>query len=145
MSNVVVPFGWENTWSAKVGFEYRFTKDVLALRLGANIAKSATSGEFAQYFTPPPGLSGNVAGGLGFYWDDRNDPSIKDRYMLDIGTAFAFTTGTIGNEYIGTTAQIPGTDTDVILCSDDQVVRTGCPGKYKVFTYWASLSFTLQY
>jgi hypothetical protein len=65
--------------------------------------------------------------------------------MLDIGTAFAFTTGTIGNEYIGTTAQIPGTDTDVILCSDDQVVRTGCPGDYKVFTYWASLSFTLQY
>ena len=145
LQTIVVPFGWENTWSAKVGFEYRFTKDVLALRLGANIAKSATSGEFAQYFTPPPGLSGNVAGGLGFYWDDRNDPSIKDRYMLDIGTAFAFTTGTIGNEYIGTTAQIPGTDTDVILCSDDQVVRTGCPGNYKVFTYWASLSFTLQY
>lgn len=145
VSTVVVPFGWENTWSAKVGFEYRFTKDLLALRLGANIAKSATSGAFAQYFTPPPGLSGNLAGGLGFYWDDRNDPSIKDRYMLDIGTAFAFTTGTIGNEYIGTTAQIPGTDTDVILCSDDQVVRTGCPGKYKVFTYWASLSFTLQY
>ncbi len=141
----VVPFGWENTWSAKVGFEYRFTKDLLALRLGANIAKSATSGAFAQYFTPPPGLSGNLAGGLGFYWDDRNDPSIKDKYMLDIGGAFAFTTGDISNEYIGTTALIPGTDTDVILCSDEQVVRTGCPGNYKVLTYWASLSFTLQY
>lgn len=145
VSTVVVPFGWENTWSAKVGFEYRFTKDLLALRLGANIAKSATSGAFAQYFTPPPGLSGNLAGGLGFYWDDRNDPSIKDKYMLDIGGAFAFTTGDIGNEYIGTTALIPGTDTDVVLCSDEQVVRTGCPGNYKVLTYWASLSFTLQY
>jgi hypothetical protein len=143
----VVPFGWKNVWSVKVGFEYRFTKDLLALRLGANIAESATTGQFAQYFTPPPGLSGNLAGGLGFYWKDRNNPEIKDKYQLDLGGAFAFTTGTIGDEYIGTTAQIPGTNPaqDVVLCSDDQVVRTGCPGNYKVLTYWASLSFTLQY
>jgi Outer membrane protein transport protein (OMPP1/FadL/TodX) len=147
LSTIVVPFGWKNVWSVKVGFEYRFTKDLLALRLGVNIAEAATTGEFAQYFTPPPGLSGNLAGGLGFYWKDRNDPSIKDKYRLDIATAFAFTKGTIGDEYIGTTALIPGTNPaqDVVLCSDDQVVRTGCPGNYKVLTYWASLSFTLQY
>jgi hypothetical protein len=144
---IVVPFGWKTVWSVKVGFEYRFTKDLLALRLGANIAEAATTGAFAQYFTPPPGLSGNFSGGLGFYWKDRNDPSIKDKYRLDLATAFAFTKGTIGNEYIGTTVPVPGTNPqeNVQLCSTDQVVRTGCPGDYKVLTYWASVSFTLQY
>lgn len=146
LSTAVVGFGWENTWSAKVGFEYRFTKDLLALRLGSNIASSATSGAFAQYFTPPPGLSGNIAGGLGFYWNDRNDPSIRDKYRLDLAGAFAFTTGNIGSEYIdGPPVLIPGTDQTVQPCSDEQVVRTGCPGDYKVLTYWASVSFTLQY
>jgi hypothetical protein len=67
--------------------------------------------------------------------------------MLDIGTVFAYSGGRIGDEYIGTDAQIPGGDPmDVVtLCSADQVVRTGCPGEYRVFSYWASLSFTLQY
>jgi long-subunit fatty acid transport protein len=143
---IVVPFGWKNVWSVKVGFEYRFEKDVLALRLGANIAESATNGTWAQYFTPPPGLSGNLSGGLGFYWDDRNDPSIKDKYRLDLAGAFAFTTGNIDNRYIdGPPQTIPGTDQTVQPCSDQQVVRTGCPGDYKVLTYWASVSFTLQY
>jgi hypothetical protein len=146
----VVPLGWKNTWSVKIGWEYRFTKDVLALRLGANIAESATTGAFAQYFTPPPGLSGNLSGGLGFYWDDRNDPSIKDKYQLDLVGAFAFTVGTIGDEYFLQEQQIPGqlppgTDPTVLACSDEQVVRTGCPGDYRVLTYWAGLQFTLQY
>jgi len=145
LSTIVVPFGWKNTWSAKVGFEYRFTKDLLALRLGANIAESAATGAFAQYFTPPPGLSGNISGGLGFYWDDRNDPSIKDKYRLDLAGVFAFTTGNIGDEYIGTSQSVPGTSETVNVCTDEQVVRTGCPGDYKVLTYWASFSFTLQY
>ncbi len=143
---IVVPFGWKNVWSVKVGFEYRFTKDLLALRLGANIAEAATTGAWAQYFTPPPGFSGNLSGGLGFYWDDRNDPSIKDKYRLDLATAFAFTTGSIDNRYIdGPELTVPGTDQTVQPCSDAQVVRTGCPGDYKVLTYWASISFTLQY
>ena len=145
LSTIVVPFGWKNTWSAKVGFEYRFTKDLLALRLGANIAESAATGAFSQYFTPPPGLSGYLSVGLGFYWDDRNDPSIKDKYRLDLAGAFAFTTGNIGNEYIGTSQPVPGTSETVNVCTDEQVVRTGCPGDYKALTYWASFSFTLQY
>ena len=32
--SIVVPFGWQNSWSAKIGFEYRFTKDFLALQIG---------------------------------------------------------------------------------------------------------------
>ena len=146
-TTITVPFGWENAWSAKIGFEYRFTKDVLALRLGANVAKGATSAVWAQYFTPPPAPPGlqTVTAGLGFYWDDRNDPSIKDKYRLDLAGLFAFTKDTIGTEYIGTEQPIPGTDTLVEVCSNEQVVRTGCPGEYRVFSYWASVSFTLQY
>ena len=151
-TRIVVPFGWENAWSAKIGFEYRFKKDVLALRLGANVAKGATSAPWAQYFTPPPAPAGlqTVTAGLGFYWDDRNDPSIKDKYRLDLGGLFAFTKDTIGNEYIGQQALVPGGDPNnpvdnPRICTEDQVVRTGCPGEYRVFSYWASVSFTLQY
>jgi hypothetical protein len=144
---LVVPFGWQNTWSGRIGFEYRFTKDVLALRLGAQVSNSATTGAFAQYFTPPPTpfMISTGTAGLGFYWNDRNDPSIKDKYRLDLGSLFSFTGETFGNEYINTEATIPGTSDTVILCSDDQVVRTGCPGEYRVMTFWISASFTLQY
>ncbi|MBW2588295.1 MAG: hypothetical protein JRD92_15315 [Deltaproteobacteria bacterium] len=144
---LVVPFGWQNTWSGRIGFEYRFTKDVLALRLGAQVSNSATTGAFAQYFTPPPTpfMISTGTAGLGFYWNDRNDPSIKDKYRLDLGGLFSFTGETFGNEYINTEATIPGTSDTVILCSDDQVVRTGCPGEYRVMTFWISASFTLQY
>jgi long-subunit fatty acid transport protein len=149
LSEIVVPFGWKNTWSAKIGFEYRFKKEFLALRLGMNIANGATTGQFAQYFTPPPTAFNVSTGsaGLGFYWNDRNDPSIKDKYRLDLAGLFSSTGKTFGNEYIGTTAEIPGTSPPqtAVLCSDEQVVRTGCPGRYRVRSYWASVSFTLQY
>ncbi len=147
LSTIVVPFGWQDLWSLKIGFEYRFTKDFLALRLGTNIAESATTPQWAQYFTPPPAtfMFTTVSAGLGFYWDDRNDPSIKDKYRLDIGGLFSWSGETIGDQYIGTTQTIPGTDQSVEICSAQQVVRTGCPGNYRVLTYWASVSFTLQY
>lgn len=143
----VVPFGWVNAYSGKIGVEYRFKKDLLAFRGGFNIGNSATSEPWAQYFTPPAGVAASVSAGLGFYWDDRNNPSIKDKYMLDIGTLFAYAGGRIGDEYIDTDAHVPGGGPmDVVtLCSSDQVVRTGCPGDYSVLTYWASVSFTLQY
>ena len=147
LSTVVVPFGWQNAWNVKVGFEYRFTKDFLALRLGAAISEAATTAAFAQYFTPPPAppnLS-TVSAGLGFYWDDRNDPSIKDKYRFDIAGLIAFTRDTIGNDYIGTEQMIPGTMDTVRVCTEEQVTFTGCPGGYRVRTFWASASFTLQY
>jgi long-subunit fatty acid transport protein len=146
IQTTVVGFGWEDAWGVKLGFEYRFTKDLLALRLGFNAAKSATSGAFTQYFTPPPGFSPFGSAGLGFYWDDRNDKSIKDKYRLDLAGAFGGSFGTIGNEYIGQEVEVPGSGGQTeIICSDQQVVRTGCPGQYRALTYWASFSFTLQY
>jgi hypothetical protein len=83
---------------------------------------------------------------LGFYWDDRNDKSIKDKYRLDLAGAFGGSFGNIGNEYIGTEVEVPGSGGQTeLICSDQQVVRTGCPGQYRALTYWASFSFTLQY
>jgi hypothetical protein len=147
LSTIVVPFGWTNAWMVKLGFEYRFKKEILALRLGVDISAPATSEVFAQYFTPPPSnfTLSTLTAGLGFYWNDRNNPSIKDKYRFDIAGVFSFTGKEIGNPYIGTDQQIPGTDTTATVCTDQQVVRTGCPGTYRVFTYWASASFTLQY
>ncbi len=141
---IVVPFGWENTWSVKFGFEYRFPIDLLAIRGGVNFARSATSAEWAQYFTPPPGLSSFLSGGLGFYWDDATGKQ-KDKYMLDVTGAFSASTGNIGDEYIGTEGTIPGTNDQVTLCSADQTVRTGCPGDLGVYTYWVTVGFTVQY
>jgi hypothetical protein len=142
----VVGFDWQDAWGVKLGFEYRFTKDLLALRLGFNAAKSATSGPFTQIFTPPPGFSPFGSAGLGFYWDDRNDKSIKDKYRLDLAGAFGGSFGNIGNEYIGQEVEVPGGGgATELICSDQQVVRTGCPGQYRALTYWASFSFTLQY
>ena len=142
----VVGFGWKTVWSAKFGVEYRFRKaDVMSFRGGLNVAEAAATEAWAQYFTPPPGVSVTGMMGFGFYWDDRNDSSKKDKYQLDIGTLISYSGTTIGNEYIGTSEQVPGGTESEILCSSDQVVRTGCPGQIGVFTYWASLSFTLQY
>ena len=142
----VVGFGWKTVWSAKFGVEYRFKKlDLMSFRGGLNVAEAAATEPWAQYFTPPPGVSVTGMFGFGFYWNDRNDPNIKDKYLLDIGTLFSYSGTNIGNEHIGTTQMVPGGTDSEVLCSDDQVVRTGCPGRIGVFTYWASVSFTLQY
>ena len=140
----VVAFGWRNAFSVKFGAEYRFPIDLLAIRGGLNLARSATTGAWAQYFTPPPGFSGILSTGLGFYWDDRTGRQ-KDKYMLDVAGAFSFSGGRIGNEYIGTERTIPGTTDTEVLCSADQVVRTGCPGDLGVFSYFITIGFTLMY
>jgi len=142
----VVGFGWKTVWSAKFGVEYRFRKlDLMSFRGGLNVAEAAATEPWAQYFTPPPGVSVTGMLGFGFYWNDRNDPTIKDKYLLDIGTLISYSGTNIGDEHIGTELAVPGGTDSEILCSDDQVVRTGCPGQIGVFTYWASVSFTLQY
>ncbi|MEM7135280.1 MAG: outer membrane protein transport protein [Myxococcota bacterium] len=140
----VVPFGWRNAWSVKVGAEYRFPIDILAIRGGANFARSATSGAFAQYFTPPPGFSGFISGGLGFYFDSKDEEQ-KDKYALDFAASFSFSGGSIGDNLIGTEARVPGTDQTQILCSGAQVVRTGCPGDLGVYSWFLSLGFTVMY
>lgn len=140
----VVPFAWRNAWSVKFGAEYRFPIDLLAIRGGVNFARSATTGGFAQYFTPPPGFSGYFSSGLGFYFDSK-DGEQRDKYTLDFAASFSFSGGTIGDEYIGTDARVPGTEDTQRLCSSAQVVRTGCPGDLGVYSWFLTLGFTVQY
>jgi long-subunit fatty acid transport protein len=144
--SIVVPFGWKTAWSVKLGAEYRLNP-LFAVRGGAAVSESATTEAWAQNFTPPAGLSGYLSAGFGFYWDDRNNPDIKDKYMLDLAGSFAFSGGSISDEFVANNspATVPGTSEMVDLCSRDQVVRTGCPGDYRVLTYWFSLGFTIQY
>lgn len=144
--SIVVPFGWKTAWSVKLGAEYRI-KPLVAVRGGAAIAESATTEAWAQNFTPPAGLNGYLSGGFGFYWNDRNNPEVKDKYMLDLAGSFAFGGGNISDELAqnNSPAVVPGTDDSVNLCSRDQTVRTGCAGDYRVLTYWFSIGFNIQY
>jgi hypothetical protein len=139
----VIPFGWRNVWALKLGTEYRAT-ELIAVRGGIDMTRSATTKEWAQYFTPPPGLGGSVTAGLGFYWPGKG---VADRYALDIAGAYAFVRGDISDDFAANNspATIPGTDISQDLCSREQVIRTACAGDYKVNTFWISLGFTLQY
>jgi long-subunit fatty acid transport protein len=144
--NSVIGFGWKNAWDVRLGAEYRFRKaDLLSIRGGLSVGPSASVSQWATYFTPPPGFGVAPTAGLGFYWNDRNDPSIKDKYQLDIAGLFGLAKTTNGNEWIGTEQTIPGTSDTQILCSADQVARTGCPGTTRVISGWFSVGFTLQY
>ncbi len=133
---LVVPFDWRNVWSAKLGVEYALT-DFFALRGGVNAAISATTKRFAQYFTPPPGINWFVSYGAGFNWD---------KVDFDVGGAFAWGGTTLDSSVSrnpdGTPREVNFDGQTIGLCSDEQVTRTGCPGKYTVVTYWVSLSMT---
>ncbi len=144
--SIVVPFGWKTAWSVKLGAEYRINP-LLAVRGGAAISESATTEIWAQNFTPPSGLGGYLSSGLGFYWNDRNNPTIEDKYMLDLTGSFAFGGDNISDDLAANSspATVPGTNDTVDVCSRDQVVRTGCAGDYRVLTYWFSLGFSVQY
>lgn len=133
---IAVPFGWNNVLSGKVGVEYSVSH-LIDVRGGFNLARSATSDQWAQYFTPPPGFNGFVSAGLGFNWE---------RVALDISGAFAFGGDTVDQDYASqnSPATVPGTDPpeQINLCSSDQVVRTACAGDYQVRTYWIGAQFT---
>ena len=90
---ITVPFGWNNVLSGKVGAEYSVT-DLIDVRGGFNLARSATSADWAQYFTPPPGFNGFVSAGLGFNWE---------RVALDVSGAFAFGGNTIDRDSVSYT------------------------------------------
>ena len=135
--------GWVNVWSLRPGVEYRFKNDVVAWRGGMNLGNAANNPEWANFRTSPWGFGVSVQTGLGFYWDGKR---AKDQWMLDLGVLMSFRRSSIGTEYIGQEATVPGTD-DVtqVLCSDDQVVRTGCPGRRGTNSFIPSLAFTVEY
>ncbi len=131
LAPLVIPFNWRNAYSAKVGLEYS-ASDLIDLRAGLNAAISATRRDFAQYFTPPPGFNGFGSIGIGFKWK---------KVDLDLATAVAWGGTTIGDDVARPVSYLGNQFT---LCSEDQVVRTGCAGDYKVLTFWGSISVTYR-
>ncbi|MEZ4287623.1 MAG: outer membrane protein transport protein [Polyangiales bacterium] len=131
---VVAPFNWRNVWSVKLGGEYRFS-ELFALRAGGNIAVSNIREAYAQYFTPPPGFSPAVTAGFGFHWDHVD---------LDFATLISWSSSTIDPSVSAPGQTITAGDRQVQVCSSEQVVRTGCAGKYKTNSYWASINLTYR-
>ena len=117
----------------------------MALRGGFNISTSATTKEWAPYFGPQPWAPvPSINLGLGFFFDSKKRER-EDMFRLDFTTVFFYGNGKVGDEYIGQTLPVPGTDQTQTVCSFEQVQRTGCPGDYGNFTTYIALGFVLQY
>jgi long-subunit fatty acid transport protein len=142
----ITPFGWKNVYSGRFGAEYRFPKTpLLALRGGFNISNSATVKQWATYFGPQPFKPlPSINLGLGFFFDNKRKER-KDMFKLDFAAVFFYGPGSVGDEYIGQTLPVPGTDQTQTVCSFEQVQRTGCPGDYGNFTTYIALGFGIDY
>jgi len=136
------PFGWKTVWSVRPGVEYRFRNPLLAWRGGMNVTAAATNPQWANFRSSPWGVGVSGMTGLGFYWDGAR---AKDQFMLDLGFVVDVRRSSNGNEYIDQEATIPGTSEEVVVCSSQQILRTGCPGGWGTTTFIGSLGFALQY
>lgn len=129
----VAPLYWKNVYLLKTGLEYQII-DLLAIRFGFLVGNSNVREQFAQIFTPPPGINTSVQTGLGFSWD---------RVDFDLGFLFQQSKYTIGPEVAEEPVEVNG---ELInLCSRDQVVRTGCAGDYKIRSFFFSTQLTYHY
>jgi long-subunit fatty acid transport protein len=129
----VAPLYWKNVYGLKLGLEYQII-DLVAIRFGFIVGNRTTREQFAQIFTPPPGVTPSGQAGIGFSWD---------KVDFDLGALYAQYKATIGPEVAQDPVEINGELVD--LCSRDQVVRTGCAGDYKVRTYFLSMQLTYHY
>ena len=131
--SIFIPFDWRNVYTTRVAVEYSIS-ELLDFRIGTGLGVSATTDKFAIYFTPPPGLNWGVASGLGFNFDHFN---------LDLTGAVAGGGGRIGSD-AAAGGPVTYQNRTFGVCSDQQVIRSGCAGDYKVVTYWASLTLTYR-
>jgi long-subunit fatty acid transport protein len=129
----VAPLYWKNVYLLRLGLEYQVI-DLLAIRFGFLVGNSNTREPFAQIFTPPPGITTSAQTGLGFSWD---------KVDFDLGMLFSQYGATIGPEVAEEPVEVNGELINV--CSQDQVVRTGCAGDYKIRTFFFSTQLTYHY
>jgi len=104
------------------------------LRFGAGLGISATTERFAIYFTPPPGLNYGASLGLGLNWD---------HFVLDIAGGVAGGGSSVSPD-VAAQGPITYQNRTFEVCSEQQVVRSGCAGEYKVTSYILSLTFTYR-
>ena len=80
------PAHWYNSWVVELGAEYK-AHDIVRLRTGYTILKSATNGNYAPAFVAPPGISHVVMTGLGV----KLGPS----YDVDVAAGFSMLQSTV--------------------------------------------------
>jgi long-subunit fatty acid transport protein len=115
------PFYFRNVHALRLGAEMKVSER-LALRLGITRGVSATSERGLQYFTPPPGISGSISGGLG----------LDLRYVdLDFATLYS---------HVGKYVQH-----DETRCGPGVTVKTGCGGEYGLRSIQLSISVTRRF
>lgn len=120
-SEITAPFLWTNVHSIRLGVEGWAIEDVFAIRGGYNVAKSATTEEGAQYFTPPHGWNNSLYLGLGFELGE---------FALDLAGAFTWASNTV--------------EEDGELCRSGVTAKVGCAGDYDTRTWWLSATVTYQ-
>jgi long-subunit fatty acid transport protein len=115
------PFHFRNVHMLRLGAEMKVSER-LALRLGISRGVSATSERGLQYFTPPPGISGSISGGLG----------LNLRYVdLDFATLYS---------HVGKYVQH-----DEERCGPGVTVKTGCGGEYGLRSIQLSVAVTRRF
>ncbi|MCA9531141.1 MAG: outer membrane protein transport protein [Myxococcales bacterium] len=131
---IYIPFRWQNALSGKLGLEYKVS-DFASVRVGGNVARSSTTDEGAQSFTPPGGPAYFASLGAGLHWDNAT---------LDLATAVAWGKHTISGKALNVPDPGPPiTDgTYALVCREGDILKVGCSGEYKVLTIWASAQLT---
>ena len=116
-----VPFHLRNVHMLRLGAEMKVSQR-LALRLGISRGISASTEKGLQYFSPPPGVSGSISGGLG----------LDLRYVdLDFATLYS---------HVGKYIQH-----DEVRCGPGVTVKTGCGGEYGLRSIQLSVSVTRRF
>lgn len=130
-NETIAEFGWKNVYMTSLGAEY-YALPSLPLRLGASLGNSASSSHAITQFSPPPGIQYGLYGGLGYRGG-----------LLDLDLAFAYGSGPAHvrdtpSEYCQPEAQRPRDS------PGQTITGGGCTGRYKVASWFLSLSATLN-
>lgn len=130
LSTMTQRFDWRNVFGGQVGAEYSVTDDV-NVRLGASMANSATPRATTTQFGVPPGLQYAVYAGGGMRLGS---------FLLDLGFSYgAVTPYRIRQRYDENDAMVYEP-----TCQPGQVIKTGCPGRYSVASWFLGLGMTYR-
>jgi long-subunit fatty acid transport protein len=75
------PAYWSDSWVVQLGAELK-TGEIVALRTGYTVLKSATNADYAPAFMAPPGHSHLVTGGVGFKVGDHVNIDVAGGFVI---------------------------------------------------------------
>lgn len=117
---------WKDVYSWSFGLEYALAENQ-QLRFGYSVGNSATPEAYHNAFTPPPADKQDA------YYIGYGIKSGKWQY--DVGFNYAYVDYQIDQPY-----DADGNPVDPPNCRPGQLVKSGCPGKSSVTTYFLSLA-----